>query len=54
MQRWIKKRSFRRKHAKPSPDEQRPVKKVNITAWQQFLKEFKDTEGKTIKISMGI
>ena len=48
MQRWIKKKKYRLKHAKrPDVEELHlPVqKKVKITPWQKFMKEFGESEG---------
>ena len=42
LKRWIMKKNYRRKHAKPA---EVSVMKKHLTPWQVFLKEHGQTEG---------
>ena len=45
-QRWIKKKNYRKNHAKRPQGAVVPTKKVpKLTPWQIFLKQFGDSDG---------
>ena len=47
-QRWIKKKSYRLRHKRKADDvKDMPVrKKLKVTPWQHFMKQFGESEGK--------